>query len=104
MIRRPPRSTLFPYTTLFRSAQEDIYRGLRRDHANLRAALDFCLATPGQARAGLHLAGTLWFYFTGCGFLREGRYWLDRLPAPDPQPSPERTKALGGTAAGAGAE
>src|SRR2546430_13417943 len=23
MIRRPPRSTLFPYTTLFRSAQED---------------------------------------------------------------------------------
>src|SRR2546430_13543759 len=26
MIRRPPRSTLFPYTTLFRSA-EDSYRG-----------------------------------------------------------------------------
>src|SRR5256885_6511383 len=23
MIRRPPRSTLFPYTTLFRSARED---------------------------------------------------------------------------------
>src|SRR5256886_12595520 len=23
MIRRPPRSTLFPYTTLFRSAEED---------------------------------------------------------------------------------
>src|SRR2546425_9768739 len=23
MIRRPPRSTLFPYTTLFRSCQED---------------------------------------------------------------------------------
>src|SRR2546430_8621555 len=23
MIRRPPRSTLFPYTTLFRSAMED---------------------------------------------------------------------------------
>src|SRR5688572_30974807 len=23
MIRRPPRSTLFPYTTLFRSAQKD---------------------------------------------------------------------------------
>src|SRR3712207_7196988 len=23
MIRRPPRSTLFPYTTLFRSAQQD---------------------------------------------------------------------------------
>src|SRR3712207_8187875 len=24
MIRRPPRSTLFPYTTLFRSAGEDV--------------------------------------------------------------------------------
>src|SRR3712207_8856726 len=24
MIRRPPRSTLFPYTTLFRSGQEDL--------------------------------------------------------------------------------
>src|SRR6266511_5568534 len=31
MIRRPPRSTLFPYTTLFRSHQERIYPGsLRR--------------------------------------------------------------------------
>src|SRR5256885_5737195 len=26
MIRRPPRSTLFPYTTLFRSRISDIYR------------------------------------------------------------------------------
>src|SRR2546421_997716 len=25
MIRRPPRSTLFPYTTLFRSMAEDLY-------------------------------------------------------------------------------
>src|SRR2546422_6324205 len=29
MIRRPPRSTLFPYTTLFRSLRR---RGRRRDH------------------------------------------------------------------------
>src|SRR3989475_3889678 len=27
MIRRPPRSTLFPYTTLFRSIYEDILKG-----------------------------------------------------------------------------
>src|SRR5256885_11049467 len=27
MIRRPPRSTLFPYTTLFRSEWEDIAHG-----------------------------------------------------------------------------
>src|SRR2546422_7628015 len=34
MIRRPPRSTLFPYTTLFRSNGE-IY-----NHRELRAALE----------------------------------------------------------------
>src|SRR5438270_6653737 len=35
MIRRPPRSTLFPYTTLFRSAFTVIPRspGLRADYA-----------------------------------------------------------------------
>src|SRR3712207_9211854 len=27
MIRRPPRSTLFPYTTLFRSSAEGVARG-----------------------------------------------------------------------------
>src|SRR5437588_4684828 len=32
MIRRPPRSTLFPYTTLFRSLEAD-----RLDHEILRA-------------------------------------------------------------------
>src|SRR3989442_3920582 len=26
MIRRPPRSTLFPYTTLFRSVREEVLR------------------------------------------------------------------------------
>src|SRR5256885_14078159 len=33
MIRRPPRSTLFPYTTLFRSGPEVIAEGLRCLHA-----------------------------------------------------------------------
>src|SRR3712207_7636522 len=34
MIRRPPRSTLFPYTTLFRSVDEPVARALgrERDH------------------------------------------------------------------------
>src|SRR5947199_5385718 len=29
MLRRPPRSTLFPYTTLFRSATDELLRGLQ---------------------------------------------------------------------------
>src|SRR5690606_40050734 len=36
MIRRPPRSTLFPYTTLFRSAKEEAAALI--DQANKRAA------------------------------------------------------------------
>src|SRR5256885_9434000 len=31
MIRRPPRSTLFPYTTLFRSKQTDLIHTCRAD-------------------------------------------------------------------------
>src|SRR5437588_10381663 len=37
IIRRPPRSTLFPYTTLFRSRVR--HPVLRRDHPDLRVAL-----------------------------------------------------------------
>src|SRR5207248_10945902 len=33
MIRRPPRSTLFPYTTLFRSPFASAARPLRRGHS-----------------------------------------------------------------------
>src|SRR3712207_7989991 len=36
MIRRPPRSTLFPYTTLFRSAQRRDAEGVARGHHRLR--------------------------------------------------------------------
>src|SRR5260221_4709925 len=40
MIRRPPRSTLFPYTTLFRShgrGDEQVERGQRRSPGQLAA-------------------------------------------------------------------
>src|SRR3989442_11035226 len=37
MIRRPPRSTLFPYTTLFRSHLRDAGRGRRRAAGNRRS-------------------------------------------------------------------
>src|SRR5260221_6700557 len=33
MIRRPPRSTLFPYTTLFRSAVEEVMQVVARGNA-----------------------------------------------------------------------
>src|SRR5437667_4710748 len=41
MIRRPPRSTLFPYTTLFRSVPKfsDSRRGRYQNHSLLRPAV-----------------------------------------------------------------
>src|SRR3712207_8260212 len=38
MIRRPPRSTLFPYTTLFRS-RDSIIASMRREKCGLRSRL-----------------------------------------------------------------
>src|SRR3989449_3628804 len=46
MIRRPPRSTLFPYTTLFRSGLE---RGHRGEGAG-REALERILSLMAQAQ------------------------------------------------------
>src|SRR2546430_4728818 len=55
MIRRPPRSTLFPYTTLFRSARsyarDNSFHRHRRDRANLeipRRAPAFLLSRSGK--------------------------------------------------------
>src|SRR5260370_7475930 len=39
MIRRPPRSTLFPYTTLFRSSRHPARRDWRQPSAHRRASL-----------------------------------------------------------------
>src|SRR3712207_6947144 len=52
MIRRPPRSTLFPYTTLFRSAGE------RRPRPHgVRMHVDVVARAPAQALQ--HLLGEL---------------------------------------------
>src|SRR5256885_15548500 len=52
MIRRPPRSTLFPYTTLFRSVRE--FRIFTASNALVFLALTS--VTARRRRAGLQLA------------------------------------------------
>src|SRR2546430_4669267 len=44
MIRRPPRSTLFPYTTLFRSTPPLVYWGHYVAHDNNRDNMGLALA------------------------------------------------------------
>src|SRR3712207_7537436 len=64
MIRRPPRSTLFPYTTLFRSHLDLIGPGVRRrrsvlarrhDRADVRVDADEPLLTVGEQLLVVHL-------------------------------------------------
>ncbi|MET9681492.1 ATP-binding protein [Streptomyces coeruleorubidus] len=78
----------------FGPGQPETVARLRAARDNLRAALDFSLATPGEELAGLRLAGTLWFYWHACGAPREGLYWLDRALAANPEPTPERARGL----------
>ncbi len=39
MIRRPPRSTLFPYTTLFRSKLPNLFKPLKEHGVNVTAVV-----------------------------------------------------------------
>src|SRR3989454_12376535 len=84
MIRRPPRSTLFPYTTLFRSLQ------LRAAHAILRrdlVALVLALADLAESHRDTVMAGRthaqqalpITFGFKGATWTAEGVRQVERL-------------------------
>lgn len=62
--------------------------------SNLRRALDHCLSEPDDAHLGQYLAGSLWFYWVGCGRLSEGRHWLEEAVALDSGHEQSRLKAL----------
>ncbi|MGW9171361.1 ATP-binding protein [Streptomyces decoyicus] len=67
---------------------------LRREHANLREALNFCLTQPGDTVVALRLADKLGTYLGVQGFNSVTRHWLDQALAASSEPSPERTSAL----------
>ncbi|MER6674774.1 LuxR C-terminal-related transcriptional regulator [Streptomyces sp. NPDC000983] len=67
---------------------------LRLDQADVRAALEFCLTTPGEAQHGLLLASTLWFHWVAGGAWGEGRHWLDRALRAGARPGTALTRAM----------
>src|SRR2546422_2281397 len=73
MIRRPPRSTLFPYTTLFRSW----YAELDTREDELRAALEW-FHQQGDVDSALALATGLRLFWTDRGRFDDGRAALER--------------------------
>src|SRR3989442_5395937 len=72
MIRRPPRSTLFPYTTLFRSTKRDFRHDFR---AEIREFLGTRRAKVTPEQAGLPVYGGERRRVTG---LRREQGHLDR--------------------------
>src|SRR2546430_17277087 len=100
MIRRPPRSTLFPYTTLFRSLKDkganEIFA--RRFNGSAWEPAQKILTAPGDvflAKMGRDKKGRPWVVWSGqvdgnwdlYGRRLEGSSWsaVERLTS-DPQP------------------
>src|SRR5258706_12116581 len=94
MIRRPPRSTLFPYTTLFRSGQLD---GVRLEHA-LAESSPGGDADGGGSRggAGAQPGGLHALYNEGCRFLCDKTVPVLRRWGGGRGPAGERAGEVGG--------
>lgn len=63
--------------------------------ANLREAMQLCVAEPGEAERGLMMAANLAYYWISRANAREGRRWLDALLEAAPEATRGRTMALG---------
>ncbi|WP_329091580.1 ATP-binding protein [Streptosporangium sp. NBC_01469] len=50
---------------------------LKLDHANLRTALEYCFAEPGEISTALGVATDLLYHWITNYYLREGRRWMD---------------------------
>ncbi|WP_137815661.1 LuxR C-terminal-related transcriptional regulator [Gandjariella thermophila] len=74
--------------------QLEWFARLHSEHLNLRAAIDFSLATRDEAGAGAELAAALGSYWIASGRLGEGRRCLDRALTLLPTPAAPRAKAL----------
>src|SRR2546422_11294963 len=103
MIRRPPRSTLFPYTTLFRSLEalerRDAKLGVKRMRAHLKGVEDAILRWNPEhhpvARTGVPVAsavsgGARGEKPPGPGPAPRGRGGRRHLPSGGTTPSPRR--------------
>ncbi|MBE1463325.1 ATP-binding protein [Kibdelosporangium phytohabitans] len=62
---------------------------IRGEHANLRAALDFCLTEPHEAAAGMRIINAVKEFWVVEGLNTEGRMWLAKLSSLVPADEPE---------------
>ncbi|WP_346779918.1 LuxR C-terminal-related transcriptional regulator [Streptomyces sp. S3(2020)] len=74
--------------------QAEITERLRLDRDNVRAALDFCLTTPGEAQHGLRMASSLWFHWVAGGIWGQGRHFMDGALRAGARPDVALTRAM----------
>src|SRR2546430_7836376 len=79
MIRRPPRSTLFPYTTLFRSFMVGDEPSWERFSATIAPVLEQCRATRTAARVRVfgEMVDVLWRAGNRAAAVRLEDLWND---------------------------
>ncbi|WP_052868129.1 ATP-binding protein [Streptomyces niger] len=78
----------------FGPRQDEVATRIDVELPNVRLALEHSLEVPEEAYLGQFLAGTLWFFWVGCGRLSEGRHWLERSLALPADHHDARLKAL----------
>ncbi len=81
-------------TDYWSATDVDWFRDVSREHANLRAALQFSLGDPAGARRALEIATELWPFWEHCHFLLEGYRWLSAALAKDTERTVCRARAL----------
>ncbi|MFG1874016.1 ATP-binding protein [Sphaerisporangium sp. NPDC049003] len=70
------------------------YVRMNSELPNLRSALDFCLTDPAEHAVGLDLAGRLAYFWMACGFISEGRHYLQRALSLSQAPGTSLSRAL----------
>ncbi|MEV5951554.1 AAA family ATPase [Streptomyces sp. NPDC051993] len=78
----------------FSPRQAEVAARVEGELPNLRAAMEFSIQSVRDAHLAQYLAGTLWFYWVGCGRLAEGRHWLAHVLEAESEHGGSRLKAL----------
>ena len=78
----------------FSPRQGEVAARIDSELPNLRQAMECSMESPDEVHLAQYLAGTLWFYWVGCGRLAEGRHWLDHVLEEESPHDASRLKAL----------
>lgn len=90
------------YVALVRQADEEWItdnqpgwmKRLRRERANVRSTLAFCLDEPGSTVSGLRTAAALQEHWLAQGQVDEGRHWVDLFLEKVTEPTLDRLRGL----------